>query len=46
MAERIPHTDWTDDEWLAVLKRFPPDADYHEAEEWVAEQREEANDEG
>jgi hypothetical protein len=35
----IPVQEWTDDEWLQVLREFPPDADFREAEKKVAEWR-------
>lgn len=36
---RVPHEDWTDDEWLAVLRVIPPDADFGIGEQAVAEMR-------
>ena len=44
LPERTPYAMWTDDEWLEVIKRFPPDASTQITEEWVAEQRKKAND--
>jgi monoamine oxidase len=41
--DRLPVKDWTDDEWLAVMARFPPDTDYGRAEEWLAERRRKAH---
>jgi hypothetical protein len=36
---RIPAREWTDDEWLAVMRQFPPDTDSAQAEQWIAERR-------
>jgi len=38
----IPHVsvdDWTDEEWLAVMRTIPPDADVSIGEQAVAEMR-------
>jgi hypothetical protein len=35
----VPVEGWTDNEWLAVMAKFPPGADVKLAEEWVFEQR-------
>lgn len=35
----VPIEEWTDKEWLAVLKTIPPDADYRIGEQAVAEMR-------
>jgi hypothetical protein len=43
LPERIPVAEWTDDEWLAVMLKFPPDASNQIVEEWVAEQRKETD---
>jgi hypothetical protein len=39
--ERTPVAEWTDDEWLAVMKEFPPNEDHRVVERWVAQQRKE-----
>lgn len=44
-APRVPSGEWTDDEWLAVLREFPPDANPIGPEVWVAIQREKARHE-
>jgi hypothetical protein len=36
---RVPVDEWTDDEWLAVLRTVPPDADASVGEMAVAEMR-------
>jgi len=33
---RIDSSEWTDDEWLRVMREFPPDADVQAAEKAVA----------
>jgi hypothetical protein len=35
----VPVKEWTDDEWLRALREFPPDTDYREVENKVAEWR-------
>lgn len=39
MDEGVPVEEWTDDEWLAVLRTVPPDADVSVGEMAVAERR-------
>ena len=42
LPPRIRAAEWTADEWLAVMAKFPPNTPTVEAQEWVAQQREEA----
>lgn len=35
-----PAADWSDDEWLAAMAQFPPNAPIAVVERWVAERRE------
>lgn len=35
----VPVEEWTDDEWIAVLRVVPPDADISVGEQAVAEMR-------
>lgn len=39
LPPRIRAEGWTDDEWLAVMAKFPPDSPNVEAQEWVAQRR-------
>lgn len=39
MDDRVPVDEWTDNEWLAVLRTVPPDADVSVGEMAVAERR-------
>jgi hypothetical protein len=41
-SEFIPSSDWTDDEWLRVIREFPPDTHPSVAEAQVAVWRMEA----
>lgn len=36
---RVPVEEWTDEEWLAVLRTVPPEADASVGEQAVAEMR-------
>lgn len=36
---RVSHEQWTDAEWLAVIRKFSPDVRTSLAEEWVYEER-------
>lgn len=41
VAEPAPAATWTDDEWLRVMREFPPGADVADAEAAVGRWREE-----
>lgn len=36
---RVPVEEWTDEEWLEVIKEVPPDAPYIDGEKFVAKLR-------
>jgi len=44
MSDRVDSRDWTDDEWIRVLREFSPATDFALAEaavaRWRAEQKE------
>jgi len=41
MSDRVPANDWTDEEWLRVIKEYPPATDVRITEAAVAKWREE-----
>ena len=41
MSDCIPSAEWTDDEWLRIMKEFPPDTEVEIGEEAVARWRHE-----
>jgi hypothetical protein len=44
MTARVPNEKWTDEEWLRVLREFPPGAPVDDAERAVARWRLETKD--